>query len=581
MPYAQRAIHRIAVCSLLAACVVLAPLSMVNAATEDTWESVGPRGFTQGGGEAGGFKLTFSPLDKQPYVSYTTPTSLVVQTYNGSSWVNVGGSVGPAGSGSVGIAIHPVTNAPYVLYTRPSDYNLSLERFTGTSWELVGAPYFSGTAYNPHITVDTLGTPYVSYYRYGPDDVRYVNVMKYDGTSWVQVGDSIEAGGSPSVVAINSATNEPYLAYYDTSANAHLSVARYNGTSWVTVGSDIGSGGRMDFGFNPVTHEPYIAYTTGGATVKRFDGASWVLVGNANFGPGMEYIEMAFNPSTGHPYVAGHRWTNEYKPEVLGFNGASWIPFSTVGFYTGWPYAFNLDVNPETGNPNIAYLERTLSSRGSVMKYIPVDTIAPTTEAVVAGALVPGSTDTYIGTTTVTLSATDNPDGMGLAHTYVSVDGGAFEEVAPASLPYTTAIATLGTHTVQYYSTDVKGNQETTKSVTFTITQETQPTNGSISGVVFKDDNRNGVRDVGERAALWVLYIDANGNNRLDWGEKVAATNCNGEYHFNDLVAGTYTVREIDRPLWIQTAPASGEYEITLSAGQTVTGKDFGNDLRW
>ena len=68
----------------------------------------------------------------------------------------------------------------------------------------------------------------------------------------------------------------------------------------------------------------------------------------------------------------------------------------------------------------------------------------------------------YLGPVTVTLSATDNASGV--AHTYYKVDGGSY---IAYSGPF--AVATVGAHTVFYYSVDVAGNTETAKSIGFNI----------------------------------------------------------------------------------------------------------------
>lgn len=591
-------IQQMALFSLLTLFVINAFAGTALALTENTWEAVGQRGFSRGAGF--GLDLAFSPTNHQPYVIYEDSDQphasggsapAIVKTFNGSSWVTVGELNAPRSGGGL-IAFNPVTNEPYALHGVYADAGVTVKRFDGTSWIPVGAEDFASRVYNPTLTFSAAGTPYISYYTYDPDDSRHIIVRKFDGSSWVQVGDAFDnIAGSWTGLAVHPDTGEPYLLYFNSTSTTHMLVKKYDGSAWVTVGegSDIGTGDRMSIKFNPVTHEPYIAYMTytGSNTVvvKKYDGSAWVTVGSNWVAPyqygGIDVVDFDFNPSTGQPTLAFASWQNQDKPEVIEFDGTSWHALENSEFTAGAAYTLSFAFDPVTHNPNVAYLDKTLGYKVSLLKYIPVDTIAPTTNATVSGQLVAGSTDTYIGATTVSLTATDNPDGMGLANTYVSVDGGTFSAVATTSFPYVLTITSLGAHTVQYYSTDMKGNQEATKTTTFTITQESQPTNGSISGMVFKDDNRNGVRDAGERAALWVLYIDANGNNRIDWGEKVAVTNCDGEYHFNNLSAGTYTVREIDRPLWIQTAPASGEHEVTLTAGQNATGKDFGNDLRW
>lgn len=90
-----------------------------------------------------------------------------------------------------------------------------------------------------------------------------------------------------------------------------------------------------------------------------------------------------------------------------------------------------------------------------------------------------------------------------------------------------------------------------------------QPTY-SITAIKFKDDNRNGIQDSGEeRVDDWTMTLTGNGVNRnID-------TNNNGEAVFENLVPGTYTVREESRTGWTNVTPVSREVVIT-NANQTV-----------
>ena len=49
-----------------------------------------------------------------------------------------------------------------------------------------------------------------------------------------------------------------------------------------------------------------------------------------------------------------------------------------------------------------------------------------------------------------------------------------------------------------------------------------------------------------------------------------------GNYSFN-VPAGTYRVREVVNAGYRMTAPAGGSYLVTLTNGQTTSGKIFGN----
>ena len=102
---------------------------------------------------------------------------------------------------------------------------------------------------------------------------------------------------------------------------------------------------------------------------------------------------------------------------------------------------------------------------------------------------------------------------------------------------------------------------------------------GSICGMKFNDLNGNGVRDVGEPGLPgWIInlsYSNAAGHVTL-----VDTTDANGNYCFNNLQGGTYTVSETNQSGWQQTAPPSpGTYTIALAAGQNKDSLNFGNKL--
>jgi len=79
--------------------------------------------------------------------------------------------------------------------------------------------------------------------------------------------------------------------------------------------------------------------------------------------------------------------------------------------------------------------------------------------------------------------------------------------------------------------------------------------------------------------AGWTIYLDLDNDNQLDANEPFDITDANGEYSFTDLPAGNYTIREVQQPGWVQTAPASGFHSLTLTAGAAVIGRDFGNQV--
>jgi Ca2+-binding RTX toxin-like protein len=103
---------------------------------------------------------------------------------------------------------------------------------------------------------------------------------------------------------------------------------------------------------------------------------------------------------------------------------------------------------------------------------------------------------------------------------------------------------------------------------------------GSIQGSKWNDVNGNGVWDEGEKAlAGWTIYIDSVTNGKLDPWEISTVTNADGKYTFSNLGPGEYAIREVNQTGWRPTSPTA-PYAVNLTAGQTLTGINFGGNLQ-
>jgi hypothetical protein len=111
-----------------------------------------------------------------------------------------------------------------------------------------------------------------------------------------------------------------------------------------------------------------------------------------------------------------------------------------------------------------------------------------------------------------------------------------------------------------------------TSGLTFGATQRV-----AIRGLVFNDVNKNKLADPGESPlAGWQIFLDTNKNGILDSGEQTVNSDVNGNWSFNNLAAGTYTVRIVPLAGWVSTTPAAGVFTITLAAGQVALSEQFG-----
>lgn len=155
-----------------------------------------------------------------------------------------------------------------------------------------------------------------------------------------------------------------------------------------------------------------------------------------------------------------------------------------------------------------------------------------------------------------------NPDGSYLfqdlpANTYT------VREVRKAGFTQTTAdpVITLNS-----------GNNITNVNIGNTTNNPNAP--GTIIGVKFNDFDADGVRDVGEPGLSdFGIYLDNNNNGFREANEPLTFSDINGEFSFNNLAAGNYNVREIQKFGFTQTTP-----DALANIGSGVDFPPFGGD---
>jgi hypothetical protein len=94
----------------------------------------------------------------------------------------------------------------------------------------------------------------------------------------------------------------------------------------------------------------------------------------------------------------------------------------------------------------------------------------------------------------------------------------------------------------------------------------------TISGSKYNDLNDDGIHDVSDPPVSgWKIYL---GGDRID----SVLTDAGGEYEFELLPIGSYSVSEASRAGWRQTAPPGSTFAITIDSSRTVAADlDFGN----
>jgi len=96
-----------------------------------------------------------------------------------------------------------------------------------------------------------------------------------------------------------------------------------------------------------------------------------------------------------------------------------------------------------------------------------------------------------------------------------------------------------------------------------------------IAGVVFEDKNANGVKDAGENGVRGRrVWVDLNNDGLISAGEPGGYVGQKGLWGFEQLLAGTYTVRVEEITGWRNTG--TGAFTVTLAAGKVKVGVPFG-----
>jgi PKD repeat protein len=167
------------------------------------------------------------------------------------------------------------------------------------------------------------------------------------------------------------------------------------------------------------------------------------------------------------------------------------------------------------------------------------------------------------GSVRVTLNATDEEGGSGVARTSYRLDGGG--ESTPYSEPFT--VSAPGDHTVEYWSVDAAGNEEAAKSIEFTIEEPTDPDAPSVEGFA----------DPSSGAAPLLVQFSATGLDpqgglltyEWDFGDGGGSFNQSPQHTYT--APGTYTARVTATDPQGKTGTDTVEVVVTAQGNQAPT----------
>jgi hypothetical protein len=247
--------------------------------------------------------------------------------------------------------------------------------------------------------------------------------------------------------------------------------------------------------------------------------------------------------------------------------------FTNISGATNTPYSFNATA-AESGDEYQAVFTNSQGSATSSAATLtvsaelaaPTITTNPASQSVVAG-----------NTATFAAAATGNPTPT--VQWQISTNGGSsFSNISGATTTTYDCTAAASENGDQYRAlfTNSQGSA-TTKSATLTVNPGSQPT--EVSGVVYNDRSGDGTKtrkDAGMPNITVTLQKQKRG--RPKGHAQSVTTDANGNYSFTNLTAGdTYQISEIPPRGYTITQPSTGVDTINLSAGQDLTGENFGD----
>lgn len=204
------------------------------------------------------------------------------------------------------------------------------------TWSQVGTTQFSTNfAINSELAFNNSGVPYVVYENVTGNGIY---VMKFNGTSWVDVGSgAISTENYNNItIKINPVTNDPWIVLKSSAGGAlsNLDIFRFDGNFWVTEGQNIG-GGFYSYGiqlqFSNIGTPRIAGMISGGGTDRAVSfhtksGTTWTnIVGEESYNARVDFYDF-------NTYLLADSHGRIRKYYVDGSQWVSILPLSSVDY---------------------------------------------------------------------------------------------------------------------------------------------------------------------------------------------------------------------------------------------------------
>lgn len=430
-----------------------------------TWDELGSSASAGGISSTSGNSLwpKFS-LDAQdrPWVCWQDNASGSNQVYlrrwNGSAWVEMAGSASGGGlSATIGASDEPAialdsSGYPWVVW-RFIDVttHVYLRRWNGTAWVEVGGSATGGGlggttgGQYPVIAMDPSDHPLIAWWD-GTTGTGRVYLRKWSGTAWVELGGSGSGAGVSNPagaceypeMALDAVGN-PVVVWRERSTGSDcIQLKRWDGAAWVELGGSATGGGIS--GYTGAAVQPRVAVdAAGNPTVvwydnsagdlqiylKQWNGTAWVELAGSATGGGVSASPAfisCYNPcvrvnSSGHPVVAWRssdgvvlqvhlvRWDGVAWSEWAGSMTGGCVSDSALGAVTPW---LELDSNDE---PWLVWSDGTPPTYEVYLKHLVVPPATASLTQLRADGSTPIPTGSTVADTSVVFAATATGTG--------------------------------------------------------------------------------------------------------------------------------------------------------------------------
>jgi hypothetical protein len=341
--------------------LLLAFLASLYSNAQDEWQAVGPDESHQlDYDRAVWADFHFSPLN-QPYVVLRTDDNrpTIVKKYDGNSWTKVGNgiSVDIANSGPYSNILFPViavdsANHIFVAQTEADTiFQQNVYSFNGANWINLQAPALQNVGVYSSIVAGGSDKLYVANFTKFLATPSKIHVLKYNGSSWVNISDS--SFKIKSITEIKLTLDESGMLFLSCQSDSNSILLKYDQSKWDTICQF-----PRSVLLHPYNDTVYAAYPSFYPRIWKLHGNTWTLTDTSLFNDDYESptsLQLVSN-SKGELFFGCIAYSKKsmfrHQVKLARFKNGKWDSYDDVGCKFRNPSLTRLDVIKMRTNHN-------------------------------------------------------------------------------------------------------------------------------------------------------------------------------------------------------------------------------------